>query len=254
MASQAIHAFGTLLKMGDGGEATGTNEVQRVVTTGTPTSGSIWLTYKGQETDALAHNATASQIQAALAALPAIGPGSVSCTGGPLPTAVDIEFIGNLNAEDVAAMTIRHSLSGGTSPAATVTTTTPGVFVSETYTTVAEVRSITGPGYTGDTVEVTNHSSVGAFREHIASLLDGGNLTFDMNFIPAEPTQDQTNGLMSKYLTRSRTNFRLLMRDGSSLDFQGFVTGMGLTFPVDNVQTASVTIKVTGAPLLTVAA
>jgi predicted secreted protein len=254
MASQAIHAFGTLLKMGDGGAALGTNEQQTLTKAGTVSGGTFTLTYSGQETVPIAWDAVAATVQSALQGLPAIGPGSVSVTGGPIAsTAFTVTFIGNLTARNVSQITANTALLTGTTPGITVATSVPGVAAAQTYTTVAECRSITGPGYTGDTVEVTNHSSVGAFREHIASLLDGGNLTFDMNFIPTEATQDQTNGLMSKYLTRARTSFRLLMRDGSYLDFQGFVTGMGLTFPIDNVQTASVTVKVTGAPLLTVA-
>lgn len=256
MASQAIHAFGTLLKMGDGGAALGTNEEQTITVTGTPTGGTFTLTFSGQETVPIAYNATAAEVEAALEGLPAIGPGSVAVTGGPGPgTPWVAEFIGNLVAKNVSQMTADDAgLTGGTTPAVAVTTTQAGVAAAETFTTIAEVRSITGPGYTGDTVEVTNHSSTGAFREHIASLLDGGNLTFDMNFVPREPTQDQTSGLMAAYLTRARKSFKLLMRDGSTLDFLGFCTGMSLTFPIDNVQTASVTIKVTGAPLLTVPA
>ena len=105
----------------------GTNEVQNVAITGTPTGGTFTLTYSGQTTGAIAYNATAATVQAALVALSNIGPGDVAVTGGPLPgTAVDVEFTGALGGTNVAGMTHTDSLTGGTAPAVAVTTTTAG--------------------------------------------------------------------------------------------------------------------------------
>lgn len=112
------------------GSALGTNEAQTVTITGTPTGGTFTLTFKGQTTAAIAYNATAAAVQSALEALSTIGAGNVTAAGGPLPgTAVTVTFVGNLGNSNVTQMTAAGSLTGGTSPAVAVTTTTEGAAV-----------------------------------------------------------------------------------------------------------------------------
>ncbi|MFJ5887498.1 hypothetical protein [Streptomyces californicus] len=104
------------------------NEVQSVAITGTPTGGTYTLTYSGQTTAPIVYTATAAQVRTALQALSNIGSSGVSCTGGPHPgSPVVVTFTGPLAGTDVAQMTgSAASLTGGTSPAVVVTTTTPG--------------------------------------------------------------------------------------------------------------------------------
>lgn len=102
----------------------GTNEVQSLSITGTPTGGTYTLTFAGQTTSALAYNANAAAIQAALLALSNLDTGDVTVTGtGPYV----ITFGGQYANQNVAQITTTASLTGGTSPAAAVTTTTAGV-------------------------------------------------------------------------------------------------------------------------------
>ncbi|MFE5332946.1 hypothetical protein ACFRCG_41840 [Embleya sp. NPDC056575] len=105
-----------------------TSEVQTVSITGGPTGGTFTLTYSGQTTAAIAYNASAAVVQAALEALSNIGVGDVVCTGGALPgTAVTVTFGGTLAYTDVAAMTANSgSLTGGTSPTVVIATPTAG--------------------------------------------------------------------------------------------------------------------------------
>jgi hypothetical protein len=103
------------------------SEAQQIAITGGPTGGTFTLTFSGQTTSTIAYNATASTVQTALEALSNIAPGDVVCTGGPLPgTPVVVTFGGQYAGTDVALMTDTESLTGGTAPAVTVTTTTPG--------------------------------------------------------------------------------------------------------------------------------
>lgn len=107
--------------------AGGVSEVQTVTITGSPTGGTFTLTWSGQTTTAIAWNATAATVQAALIALSNIGVGDVVVTGGPGPaTAYTVTFAGALSDQDVAQMTAAHSFTGGTTPAIAVTTTTAG--------------------------------------------------------------------------------------------------------------------------------
>lgn len=107
----------------------GTDEVQTLTITGTPTGGTFKLTFKGAETAAIAYNASAANVVSALEALPTVGTGGVTATGGPLPgTAVVITFAANLGKRAQDLITVSdNSLTGGTDPAGAVAETTPGV-------------------------------------------------------------------------------------------------------------------------------
>jgi len=108
--------------------AGGTNEVQRITITGVPTGGTFTLTYAGATTAAIPYNATNSQVQTALEALPNLGGGDAVVTGGPQPSAFQVvTFGGALNVRDVTQMTATGNFTGGTTPTIAITTTTPGV-------------------------------------------------------------------------------------------------------------------------------
>jgi hypothetical protein len=106
-----------------------TNAVQTVTITGTPTGGTFKLTYDGAQTAAIAFNAAAAAVQTALQALPNVGTGGITCTGGPLPgTGVVCTFVANgLQGRSVPLMTADSTaLTGGASPTAAAAMTTPG--------------------------------------------------------------------------------------------------------------------------------
>lgn len=102
------------------------NEVQTVTITGAPTGGTFTLTYSGQTTSGIAYNASAATVQTALEALSNIAPGDVVVTGaagGPYT----VTFGGLLVETNVAEMTASAaSLTGGTTPAVAIATTTAG--------------------------------------------------------------------------------------------------------------------------------
>lgn len=114
----------------------GANEVQTIEITGNPTGGYFLLSFGSQTTGQIPWNATAAQIQAALEALPAIGTGNVTVASAGT-NKFTVTFAGSLALKDVPQLvpTYTHwvnvifllrTLTGGTKPAVTVTTTTPG--------------------------------------------------------------------------------------------------------------------------------
>lgn len=134
---------GTVLRAGIGagkyrgatkaGSLTGitTDQADTVTITGTPTGGTFTLTFSAQTTTAIPFNATAAQVQAALAALSTIGAGTlgepnVVVTGGPGPgTAFTVTFAGTL-ADTAETLTTTGSFTGGSSPAVAVAQVTAG--------------------------------------------------------------------------------------------------------------------------------
>lgn len=105
----------------------GTNEVQRITVTGGPTGGSFTATVLGQ-TATIPYNATAAQVKALIGALSSVGVDNVLTSGGPLPgSTVDVTFINLLGDKDITTITVNNAgLTGGTSPAAAITTPTAG--------------------------------------------------------------------------------------------------------------------------------
>ena len=119
----------------------------------------------------------------------------------------------------------------------------------ENFTTIAEVRSIAGPTLSNDILDVTNHDSQGGVREFKAGLTDPGDLTFDLNFQPAEPTHDDLTGTLSLLISKAVRNFQLVFPGAiRTWGFAGIMTGHPVNFPIDDVLTANVTLKVTGIP------
>ncbi|MGC4886692.1 hypothetical protein [Micromonospora sp. DT227] len=105
-----------------------TSESQTVTVTGGPTGGTFTLTFNGETTGAIAFNATADAVKAALAALPSVNASDLAVSGGPGPnTPYVVAFRGQFAGQNVAQMTASGaSLTGGTTPSVTVTTTTAG--------------------------------------------------------------------------------------------------------------------------------
>ena len=62
------------------------NVFQKVQIIGSPTGGTFTLTFEGDTTGPIPFDATAAQVQAALEALPNIGPGNAETTLGPVNT------------------------------------------------------------------------------------------------------------------------------------------------------------------------
>lgn len=101
-----------------------TNEKQIIDLAGSPSGGTFTLTYDGQTTGAIAYNASAATVDAALEALSNIGAGDVTITGnagGPWT----VEFTAALAGVNVPLLTgSGASLTGGAT--VTVATTTQG--------------------------------------------------------------------------------------------------------------------------------
>lgn len=160
------------------GDVGGTSEIQTVTVTGTPTGGTYTLSWGGDTTAGIPYNATAVQVRDALADLPDLNYTDITTAGGPHPgTAVTVQFGGQYAGTDVAQMTASGAgLTGGTTPAVTVTTTTTssgtqtvnGVSIAPQWYAEAAAGSVL-PGY-------PNQVDALLFTTGSILFLDGGSL------------------------------------------------------------------------------
>lgn len=118
----------------------------------------------------------------------------------------------------------------------------------ETFTTIAEVLDISGPGMEAGTEEVTSHDS-GGWREFIHTLLTMGEVTYDVNFFD-DPTQDHETGLIDAWMTKSVDNYQIVFPTSPVLTvtFAALVTGVEMDAPVEGKLGASITLQSTGEP------
>lgn len=125
---------------------------------------------------------------------------------------------------------------------------------TESFTTIAEVKDITGPGLEQAANEVTSHGSTNGWREFIGGLKDGGEVTFEVNFVPTGATHDETTGLIAELTGGTVTNYQVVWPDSGSTTWQfaALCTAFEPGAPVDGVLMASVTLKISGEPTITV--
>lgn len=119
--------------------------------------------------------------------------------------------------------------------------------------TVLEITKLAGPGMKVDMKEATNMLSPNTFKEFIAGLREGGDITFEGNYIPKDATQlntqaDLNAGTLSTWSltlagTPGNTNCGIWM-------FSGYVSGLTPNIPLDDRITVSGSIKITGKPVL----
>ncbi len=127
------------------------------------------------------------------------------------------------------------------------------------YVTILGVKSMQGPSISRDTHDVTAMTSPGGWREFIGGLKDGGEVSFDANWLPRDPTQSQEDdGFMAEFdkdSCESRGGWRIRVpacpgEDEVLLTVFGIVTGQNITIPMDDVMSFTGTIKVSGRPTL----
>ena len=123
---------------------------------------------------------------------------------------------------------------------------------TEAFTTIAEVMDISGPSSTLNTAEVTSQTSANGYSEHIGTILNGGEVSFDINYGPTDGTHDESTGLISVMNARTLNNFQLIFPDSGTTtwSFAALVTGFEPSAPVDGALTASVSMLISGKPAI----
>ena len=133
--------------------------------------------------------------------------------------------------------------------AASVANVAHGTLLKIGATTILEVKDITGPSYTREEVEVTHQESPLNSREYIPGLLVPGEVTFEINFLPDDETQQAI--LQDLNVDKTIQSFSILWASDRGTPvtavtqaFTGFVTSFEPSAPLDGVLSGSLTIKI----------
>lgn len=118
------------------------------------------------------------------------------------------------------------------------------------WTPIAGLMDVDGPSMSADTIDVTTHDSQGKFREFIAGLRDGGEVTADILFDPDDPVQSLSTGLARDLAEGVCREYRAAWPYPSTKfwQFSAIVTNFNPNAPVADKQTVPLTLKVTGEP------
>lgn len=123
---------------------------------------------------------------------------------------------------------------------------------TEVFTTIAEVLDISGPGLALNTEESTSHSSPGGWKESVATILEAGEVSFEINYLPGNATHNASTGLIRDMVGRIKRNFKVVFPDvaQTTWSFAAFVTGFEPDAPVQGKLGAKITLEITGQPTL----
>jgi hypothetical protein len=130
----------------------------------------------------------------------------------------------------------------------------------ETYFKVASVADIVGPKAKADTIDSTTHDTTDGYRDFIASLKDGQEVTFPVWLDPNEATHNETatvvgtnaGGLKYLFEQRVKRNMKLVMPVSpvARVRFTALVTGYEFDFKVAGGIMANIVLKVNKEPVL----
>lgn len=141
----------------------------------------------------------------------------------------------------------------------------------EIYAPIANVGDLSGPSMSATVVDVTSHSTGNPWREKLCTLLDSGDFTLPLYYIPDSEgpitpagaggppyPHGNTGGLEALFTGRGLTTpgnpvpFAIQYPNAAQTTdyFQGFVSKFSKKAAVAGVEQAEVTITLTGMPTL----
>lgn len=108
---------------------------------------------------------------------------------------------------------------------------------------IAEVTSVTPGAAQADRIDATHMKSPGRRREYIAGLIDSGEASFEINWVPGSATDELLRGLMN---SGAVIEHEIEFPNGVTVSFDAAITGYEKSIPVDDRMTATITVAVSG--------
>ncbi len=118
-----------------------------------------------------------------------------------------------------------------------------GTIFNRGSSSVSEINSITGPGKSRDTIDVTRLEDTDGYRQFIGGLRNPGTVTLNMNYTPEGYillNGDFENDELVEYSIQ-------LPAGKGTFTFNGLVTEVPVSIPIGDKVTVDVTIQISGA-------
>jgi hypothetical protein len=117
----------------------------------------------------------------------------------------------------------------------------------ETFTTIMELTKIGGPKLSLKEEDATHHGSDG-WEEVIGTILSGGEIPVEANWIPSDATQNKTTGVLAQLLGRTKKNWKMVLPDSAvtTFSFKAIVKGFEGDADVTSKLKLNFTLKISG--------
>lgn len=248
VASAAVQALGTLFKIGDGGVGAGT-QASKTIGTGNQqlkvlaktagvagNSKTFGITVSGTNT-AYSQTITATSVSITSAT-----------DGGGLATTTVADAISSLYLDATFDANFEATVGTGNGTGVLVAgasgALSGGVDGAEVFTTLGGVTSIAGPGFKADVLDVTHMESPNNFHEKITTLVDGGQLTTIVQFVP---NSTQHRSVLTDLKNRTKRNVQIWFADtgGSILQVAGYFIQFAIDSQFQGIYTANLQMELT---------
>lgn len=116
-------------------------------------------------------------------------------------------------------------------------------------TQLGEILSVTTPQSTVEEVEATHMGSPNRRREFISGLIDDGEGSFEMNYVPSSATDVLIRAALNDGVAR---DYKIVIPDGATgweITGSCIVRGYERNIPIDDRMTATLTVRFTGSPI-----
>ena len=119
---------------------------------------------------------------------------------------------------------------------------------------IAELTSISGPDMSADVLDLTSHDSADSFREKIAGVRDGGQISIEGNFIPGD-TAGQI-AAVADFIAGSTKEVIITGPTAAAFTWtvDAFISAITFQHPYDDKLGFTATMTITGKPVLAVTA
>lgn len=117
------------------------------------------------------------------------------------------------------------------------------IYISGSFEQMGEVTEITPGESTTERVQATHMSSPGRRHEYIAGMIESGEASFAINWIPGNTTDTRIRALQASGATAEH---RITFPNGVRVTFEAQVTGFAKVLPLEDRMTATVTVAISG--------
>ena len=118
-----------------------------------------------------------------------------------------------------------------------------------TFTPIAQITDFSAFSGSASVIDTTNLDSTA--KEKLMGLQDFGKVSLSFNLIPSDAGQV---ALEAAKASRALTEFKLVLSEGTSYSFSGFVLNKSLTGAVYDKMSSSATIEISGNVTVTAGA